>query len=308
MKKVLFTIVILLLSITLVSAQGKKVEYDIQIGLNCDGIQGMIMESGFANEGDDITFPSYTVPDQYETLKGFQPVLDAFAGAKVEIPVGTLKEDVKLVIMANPFPCEYENIKYRELLGLYVKVIAGNIEYPPFSYFEFNDGMYVTLKLKAENVAELLQNSNITLAELRAWFVSEGFEADLAGINLSYTVGDEWIVIELSHFSKISIGVHNSTTDIASTESLPKEFELYQNYPNPFNPSTTIAYSLPESGETKLIVYNSIGVEIKTLISEYQEAGNYKINFDASDLSTGVYLFRIKSNGLTKTRKMILLK
>ena len=88
----------------------------------------------------------------------------------------------------------------------------------------------------------------------------------------------------------------------------PMEFTLAQNYPNPFNPTTTIEYSIPESGTVKLVVYNSLGEEVATLVNDFKEAGNYKINFDAADLSSGIYYYRLASNSFNEIKKMILLK
>ncbi|MDH3268879.1 MAG: T9SS type A sorting domain-containing protein [Ignavibacteria bacterium] len=90
--------------------------------------------------------------------------------------------------------------------------------------------------------------------------------------------------------------------------SQPTEYSLSQNYPNPFNPSTTIQYTIPQSGNVRLIVYNSLGGEVATLVNEYKESGNYKINFDASNLSSGIYYYRLASNSFNEIKKMILLK
>ncbi len=85
-------------------------------------------------------------------------------------------------------------------------------------------------------------------------------------------------------------------------------FDLSQNYPNPFNPSTTISYSLPKASFVKLTVYNIIGEKVATLVNEFNEAGIHTINFDASNLNTGLYVYSIDANGFHETRKMMLLK
>lgn len=86
------------------------------------------------------------------------------------------------------------------------------------------------------------------------------------------------------------------------------KFELYQNYPNPFNPITNISYTIPRKEFVSLIVYDLLGREISNLVSEKQNAGNYHIKFDASNLSSGVYLYRLKSGDFTDTKKLILQK
>ena len=86
------------------------------------------------------------------------------------------------------------------------------------------------------------------------------------------------------------------------------EYTLNQNYPNPFNPSTTIQYSIPESGNVKLSVFNSLGEEVANLVDGNKEAGTYRINFNADELSSGIYYYRISINNFSSIKKMILLK
>ena len=88
----------------------------------------------------------------------------------------------------------------------------------------------------------------------------------------------------------------------------PGSFELSQNYPNPFNPSTTIKYSLPENSFVNLAVYNLLGERVRTLVNEVQNAGNYNLNFDASGLTSGTYVYRLSTASGTLTQKMVLLK
>jgi hypothetical protein len=92
------------------------------------------------------------------------------------------------------------------------------------------------------------------------------------------------------------------------SNSLPTCFTLEQNYPNPFNPSTKISYQLPVRGNVTLRVFNSLGEEIRTLIDEQKDAGNYEIEFNASDLPSGIYIYKINAGNYTAVKKMILLK
>ena len=88
----------------------------------------------------------------------------------------------------------------------------------------------------------------------------------------------------------------------------PNTFTLEQNYPNPFNPSTSISYSIPTSSFVSLKVYDILGNEVATLVNQTQAAGNYKISFDASNLSNGVYLYSIKADNFSDVKKMIFMK
>ena len=85
-------------------------------------------------------------------------------------------------------------------------------------------------------------------------------------------------------------------------------FELEQNYPNPFNPTTTINYTLRTEGMTKLAVYNILGQEVKVLINENMKAGSYSTPFDGSNLSSGMYFYKLQSNNQVEVKKMLLLK
>ncbi|HAX48415.1 MAG TPA: hypothetical protein DCX92_05470, partial [Bacteroidetes bacterium] len=86
------------------------------------------------------------------------------------------------------------------------------------------------------------------------------------------------------------------------------KFALEQNYPNPFNPSTTIKYSIPVSGNVSIKVYNSLGVEVMTVVNKDHVAGNYVENVDLSALSSGIYFYTLNANGFTDTKKMMLVK
>jgi hypothetical protein len=88
----------------------------------------------------------------------------------------------------------------------------------------------------------------------------------------------------------------------------PKKFELSQNYPNPFNPTTTIRFNLSEAGNVKLTLFNILGQEIRTLVNEFKEAGTHTINFNASDLNSGMYIYKIEAGSFVQTRKMTLVK
>jgi hypothetical protein len=88
----------------------------------------------------------------------------------------------------------------------------------------------------------------------------------------------------------------------------PLTFNLEQNYPNPFNPSTSIKYSVPETGNIRLSVFNIVGEEVAVLVDGFTQAGFYEVTFDASNLSTGVYLYKLQSANSVQTKKMMLLK
>ncbi|MGE5435610.1 MAG: T9SS type A sorting domain-containing protein [Syntrophothermus sp.] len=87
-----------------------------------------------------------------------------------------------------------------------------------------------------------------------------------------------------------------------------KEYALFQNYPNPFNPSTKIVFNVPQAGNVKLAVYNLLGQEVSTLVNEFRTAGTYEINFDASNLTSGSYFYKIEAGQYSSIKKMMLTK
>jgi uncharacterized delta-60 repeat protein len=100
----------------------------------------------------------------------------------------------------------------------------------------------------------------------------------------------------------------SNMTGINEDKSLPKSFALEQNYPNPFNPSTTIKYSIPKFGLVTIKIYDILGREVTTLINEEKNAGNYSVEFNASMLASGVYLYRISAGSFEETKKLVLIK
>jgi photosystem II stability/assembly factor-like uncharacterized protein len=116
---------------------------------------------------------------------------------------------------------------------------------------------------------------------------------------------------EISGWAVGHIGTIIATDNSVPVElelSTPAEYSLEQNYPNPFNPQTKIEYSIPSAGFVKLVIFNSVGEEIKTLISAYKTAGTHLVTFDAGNLSSGIYFYRIDAGEFSAIRKMILLQ
>lgn len=112
-------------------------------------------------------------------------------------------------------------------------------------------------------------------------------------------------------FYKKAIASNKETDESSKLESLENvvsDFELLQNYPNPFNPNTTIRYQIPADGLVSIKVYDILGVEVKTLVNEEKPAGRYEVEFNANNLASGIYFYRIQAGEFVDTKKMILLK
>jgi len=98
------------------------------------------------------------------------------------------------------------------------------------------------------------------------------------------------------------VGIQNISNE------MPNRSSLEQNYPNPFNPVTNIKFNILKAGIVKLVIYNVLGKEVAQLVNGEYNAGTYKVDFNASSLSSGVYIYKIEAEGFTDFKKMILVK
>lgn len=93
-----------------------------------------------------------------------------------------------------------------------------------------------------------------------------------------------------------------------SLNNLPTQFALEQNFPNPFNPTTTISYSLPHESYVRLSIFNTLGQTVRTLVNQFEEAGNKSVSFDSGSLSSGVYFYRLQAGTFSDVKKLLVIK
>jgi hypothetical protein len=137
----------------------------------------------------------------------------------------------------------------------------------------------------------------------------ESFETENPGHALMYVYHDTQNGVlhqysEYPEFSPITV----SMSGVAGGPNMPTSFALNQNYPNPFNPTTQIAFDLANATHVELTIYNVLGQEVKTLVNRDMEAGSHSVEWDASNVSSGVYFYRIQAGDFNQTKKMMLLK
>lgn len=134
--------------------------------------------------------------------------------------------------------------------------------------------------------------------------------ADLPGYDLpsSKTATISYTAAGAPQFASVDLNL-SATTDVSDASvTQPERFVLEQNYPNPFNPTTVIDYRLSVASDVKLAVYDLLGREVAVLVNGVQPPGSHTVRFDASSLSTGVYMYRLSAGTMTATMKMLLLK
>jgi hypothetical protein len=120
-------------------------------------------------------------------------------------------------------------------------------------------------------------------------------------------IDDEGNVYALMDLDLVKIS-EIKPTDSEKIVEIPDKYVLEQNYPNPFNPATTIRYSLPEQSHVTIEIFSITGQHIATLVDESQAAGRHHVDFDAGQLTSGVYLYRMQANGISATKKLTLIK
>lgn len=198
----------------------------------------------------------------------------------------------------------------------------GHVLNHSYSFYESNDYTpYATVIYKRDdrllppfwmettrNYYHVLTNSNgDSLIDLS--------EKQLAFPTANYPDGDYRIFVAArdqyrnTTIDSMTVKFKNGGTNVGEEKVDPaSKFELQQNYPNPFNPVTKITYSIPTSGKASLKIYDFLGREIRTLVDEFQNSGSYTVEFEANNLSSGIYFYALKMGQFSEQKKMMLMR
>lgn len=184
----------------------------------------------------------------------------------------------------------------------------------------------LTWNLVKENLGFYI-NQLLFTSEERGYFLTEDFfERGLTSVKYTVNGGESfssiadytflnymtrinnklWISGEYGHILEVNTDLLTSVED--KKEAVVRKYYLSQNYPNPFNLTTIIIYNIPYSSKVKVEVYNILGQRVRKLVDQFQHKGNYEISFHASELPSGVYIYRLKSANYSDSKKMLLLK
>lgn len=166
-----------------------------------------------------------------------------------------------------------------------------------WSTWNVTPALYAEYKCTGEgsNTTKRLASISRQLTDAEA---AEYTIANIFSKNTSPNFGFDWA-------PQIPVSVED---DFSSNKQIPTDYALSQNYPNPFNPTTSIKYQLPKNGVVKISVYDILGAEVLKLVNEEKSAGYHEVQFNASDLASGVYIYRIQAKDFVQSKKMILLK
>ena len=156
-------------------------------------------------------------------------------------------------------------------------------------------GVVQALRVRSETRTPLLDVGYIFITKEGFVFTVKAADSTSPSSGIIPVYGIDWIA-------------PTTATDVATDAGRPTEYALLQNYPNPFNPTTTIRYTLPAQSQVTLKIFNAIGQEIATLVDAVQDAGARAVTFDASGLSSGLYLYRLQAGSFVETRSMILMR
>lgn len=148
--------------------------------------------------------------------------------------------------------------------------------------------------------------------QLNNWvFVLTGFQVGLAGGAEAVMYPNPsrmMLLLNFQNFALVGYKLRDVITVLEKQSQSVRDFSLSQNYPNPFNPATTITYTLSKANHVKLAVYDASGTLVKNLVDNFQWAGEHRYLFDAGELSSGVYFYRISVGDFTSTKKMLMIK
>ena len=163
-----------------------------------------------------------------------------------------------------------------------------------------NELDFIALKLKTLLNAATSEDSTTTI------FKAANYNLRSVNVDRSKGVHNPKFITKLLEDAIADLST--LVVSVNEVEGTPTNYSLSQNYPNPFNPSTTIEFSIPEAGTVKLVVYDALGKEISVLENKELAAGKYSYNWNAGDLASGIYFYKMESNNFVQVRKMLLVK
>jgi ELWxxDGT repeat protein len=271
-----------------------------------------------------LTWREVNIGESALVMVGTHPEFATFTGEEDMLEISYLDPDI--IRISESIVSPSINIEGREALSARLKLYYGDaafdsatgLSFDFYALVEYHDGTN-----SYKDYILLYRKSSETSLSPNGQVIREIIEVDVPVMQDAQTLQFVLEAQSLSTLSGLSLGkfriglavdslqlfdVVQNVTSVESTGHIPTEPVLQQNYPNPFNPSTDISFSLPVAGQVRLEVFNMMGQRVATLVEKILSAGTHSVQFNASDLVTGMYIYRLTGPGFMETRKMILLK
>ncbi|MBT8387708.1 MAG: T9SS type A sorting domain-containing protein, partial [Ignavibacteria bacterium] len=188
--------------------------------------------------------------------------------------------------------------------------------FPPVITSLPDTNAYVDSLYQYQVIAEDNNGDTLTynLNAAPSWLNIDTTSGLIQGIPTASSAGDTVVTVMVddghgrTDTQTYSLHILNPVGIDSETNQVPQQYALYQNFPNPFNPSTTIEFVLPTSGSATLNIFNVLGELVVTLVSENLTAGNYKYEWNATELTSGMYFYRLQASSFVEIKKMVLMK
>ncbi len=310
MKKILTLLFLTLLLSSMSFAQQDTVNYKLMLGYYVgQSYFSTTLDEGFFLEGE-----KYIVPEEELTgaFAAFNDFYDGIEHSVFWLDEGAIDENIWIDMtlggldLGTGWP--QPQFGYPLFLNLNIDVRTHPDSPAVAGDYYFNDNTYMNYAIpKHAAFQNMMTVLNFDPNDLGfRYILASGF----LGIGIETINTADSVKFRAEHLSKFGGGRGNMPNDVEIEEipEIPVDYELEQNYPNPFNPSTTIVYGIPEEGNVTLKVYDMLGAEVETLVSDYQQAGTYRITFTANNMSSGIYLYKLQSKNATLSKKMLLVK
>jgi arabinan endo-1,5-alpha-L-arabinosidase len=225
------------------------------------------------------------------------------SGGAIEAPYIVYKNGYYYLFVSFDYCCNGVNSTYNIRVGRSKEITGPYIDSSGIAMLK-GGGTHL---LSGDNRWKGPGHCAVLLQENNDWIIFHAYDAENHGVPTLRILPLDWDSA-VGMDSQNGWPVINTSLSVGELITIPDKYCLYPNYPNPFNPVTIIKYAIPRSGLVTMKVFSLLGQEVETLVNQDQRAGEYKIKFNASQLASGIYLYRIQSGSYSLTKKMILLK
>lgn len=307
----LFPFLILLFSVN-THAQSDTNNVVVKFLVNVNSVGTISLYQDTIKEGEIYTIKAHDLPGNY---KSAQDLYNALVGSEFYFQDSSL--DTNIVLLFTLKGIDQSTGTYTSdstgsnffFHAEFDVLINNQLQSSPY-YFKNNK--YAVLKIKKDSAFYNFMTKTQISVQQALDFVYQETNGKFTSSDIITEEDSTYITAKMRHFSEVVGGSKSALTGVKQSDvlnkSIPTDYVLKQNYPNPFNPSTTIQFALPQKSYVVLSVYNVLGVKVATLVNNTENAGLHSINFDASNLASGLYIYELKTDNIIKTRKMLLLK